>query len=159
MGSGGGARAVLEEGLKEGISGLLNGTDSPAASLRSKPRCHDGLNRANGVKLRRRRSYPRWRPGSNLAASGAVVDDGGLGRTPDVEAERVRGSWRLETQRKGRLVVAQSSYAGEAERRPRLGLWVDGGAGGAAGGLKRTPGDLGVRLGKEGRGDFGRRFR
>ena len=93
-------------------------------SLWSKPRGHDGLNRANGVKLRRRRSYPRWRPGSNLAASGAEVDDGGLGRTPDVEAERVRGSWRLETQRKGRFVVAQSSYAGEAERRPRLGFGV-----------------------------------
>jgi len=136
MGSGGGARAVLEEGLEEGVPGLLNGMDSPAASLRSKPRCHDGLNRASGVKLRRRRSYPRWRPGSSLAASGAVVDDGGLGRTPDVEAERVRGSWRLETQRKGRFVVAQSSYAGEAERRPRLGLWVDGGAGGGRGRFK-----------------------
>jgi hypothetical protein len=51
MGSGGGARAVLEEGLEEGVPGLLNGMDSPAASLRSKPRCHDGLNRASGVKL------------------------------------------------------------------------------------------------------------
>jgi len=91
VGSGGGARAVLEEGLKEGAPGLLNGTDSPVMSLRSKPRGHDGLNRANGVKLRRRRSYPRWRPGSNLAASGAVVDDGGLGKTPDVEADQVRG--------------------------------------------------------------------
>ena len=51
MGSGGGARAVLEEGLKEGASWLLVGTDPLVARLRSKPRCHDGLNRTNGVKL------------------------------------------------------------------------------------------------------------
>jgi len=63
MGSGGGARAVLEEGLEEGVSGLLNGTDSPAASLRSKPRCHDGLNRANGVKLATAAVLPKMASG------------------------------------------------------------------------------------------------
>jgi len=81
---------------------------------------------------------PEMVSGSNLAASGAVVDDGGLGKTPDIKAARVRG-------------LQDSGLGGSAWPRRRrgpapaagcgveLGLWWrlrDEDAGGAARWLK-----------------------
>ena len=120
MGSGGGARAVFEEGLKEGASGLLDGADPLVARLRSKPRGHDGLSFAGGEQFLAIGLTCGGGFASDPGVCTAWIGGSGLGEALGAKAKPRWGTRRFVLQRNGVTTAARNSVQQWRGRTGRL---------------------------------------